>query len=81
MLELKPCPFCGCEMVLKPTLMCDKKTIRYEPTAKASVNHGGLYGNHKRGCALDYVAFIGYPTTVKRAREKWNRRVESEGAE
>ena len=40
MTGLKPCPFCGCEMVLKPTLMCDNKTIRYEPTAKASVNHG-----------------------------------------
>ena len=81
MLELKPCPFCGCEMVLKPTLMCDNQTIRSEPTAKASANHGGIYGHHKRGCALDYVAFIGYPTTVKRAREKWNRRVESGGKE
>ena len=65
-------------MVLKPTLMCDNKTIRFEPTAKASKNHGGLYGNHKRGCALEFAAFIGYPTNADTARKKWNRRAESE---
>ena len=78
MTRLKPCPFCGCEMVLKPTLMSDYKTICFVPTPKASGNHGGLYQHHKRGCALDYVSFTGYPTTEKGAKEKWNRRAKSE---
>lgn len=70
--ELKPCPFCGCEMKLVEKLMCDGKTIRYFPVAAK--------GNHKRGCQLEFsaAAFIGNPTTIKGAREKWNRRADNE---
>lgn len=67
--KVKPCPFCGCEMVIKPVLMCDNRTIRYMPRA---------HGRHKRGCALEFASFIGYPTKEKSAIEKWNRRVGNE---
>lgn len=66
MSELKPCPFCGCDMKLKSVLMADAKTVRYNPT-----------GNHKNGCQLKFVAFIGNPTTKKAATKKWNRRADN----
>lgn len=67
--EMKPCPFCGCEMVLVKQIMADHKTIRYDPRPKKK---------HKYGCQLEFCAgmFVGNPTTIKAAVAKWNRRAE-----
>lgn len=65
MFELKPCPFCGCDMNLTAVSMVDGKTVRYNPV-----------GNHKNGCQLKFCAFIGNPTTEKAAAKKWNRRAD-----
>lgn len=64
---MKPCPWCGCEMDLVKVVMCDNKTVRYDPVPKKGI--------HKRGCQLEFSgsAFIGQPTTVKGALNKWNR--------
>jgi len=66
---MRECPFCGCEMELEEILMCDLKTIRYDPV---------LVTKHKRGCQLEFSgsSFIGQPETIKGAVEKWNRRKE-----
>ena len=67
--KMKPCPFCGCGMELEETMMCDLKTIRYDPVP---------IKKHKRGCQLEFSgsAFVGQPESVKAAVEKWNRRAE-----
>ena len=67
--KMKPCPYCGCGMELEETLMCDLKTIRYDPVP---------IKKHKRGCQLEWTggAFTGQPESIKAAIEKWNRRVE-----
>lgn len=67
--KMKPCPFCGCEMELEKVMMCDLKTIRYDPVP---------VDRHKRGCQLQFSgsAFIGQPESAKAAVEKWNRRAE-----
>ncbi len=63
--QLKPCPFCGCEMQLQKCMMADGRTIRYEPR-----------GHHKYGCQLRFATgcFVGNPTTIDGAIKKWNRR-------
>ena len=68
--DMLPCPFCGCEMELEETMMCDLKTIRYDPVPVKK---------HKRGCQLEYTgdAFIGQPETIRAAVLKWNRRLSS----
>lgn len=65
--NMKPCPYCGCKMELEEVLMCDLKTIRYDPVPVKK---------HKRGCQLEFTgsAFVGQPETIKGAVEKWNRR-------
>ena len=69
MAELQPCPFCGCEMILKPV-----KTIMgtgYIPEAKGK---NSLYGLHKRGCQLESVMYFKKPLTKNGATKKWNKR-------
>lgn len=65
--NMLPCPFCSCAMELEEVLMCDNRTIRYDPVP---------IKKHKKGCQLEYTgsAFIGQPETVRAAIEKWNRR-------
>lgn len=62
---MKPCPFCGCSMILRRLQMMNKCTIRYEP-----------FGHHKRGCALDYAGYTGWPQSIGAAVKKWNRRAQ-----
>ena len=70
--KMLPCPFCGCGMELEETMMCDLKTIRYDPVPVK---------RHKRGCQLEFTgsAFVGQPETIKAAVEKWNRRASGFG--
>lgn len=70
--KMKPCPYCGCGMELEETMMCDLKTIRYDPVP---------IKKHKRGCQLEYTgsAFTGQPETITAAIEKWNRRTNGDG--
>ena len=67
--KLLPCPYCGCEMELRRQTMCDGATIRYYPISTTQ---------HKKGCQLEYAAYVGNPTTVIGATLKWNRRTQPE---
>ena len=70
---MKPCPFCGVEMVIRNAKLQNGK-YRYMPEPKGK---NSLYGYHKRGCQLgNIVYFSNNPMTKKAAIEKWNRRAE-----
>lgn len=58
-----PCPYCRCEMELEEVMMCDLKTIRYDPVPVKK---------HKRGCQLEFTggAFVGQPETKLAAISK-----------
>lgn len=64
MTELKPCPFCGCELIELREIWTSRVTGR---TEKQSV-----YFHPKRGCVLDLhrYHFYDYPEKLK----AWNRR-------
>lgn len=63
--HIAPCPFCGCKMHFKKSMMADGRTVRYVPT-----------GHHKQGCQLQFAdsAFVGNPTSLDSAIKKWNKR-------
>ena len=69
-IELKPCPFCGCEMTLFPVLTPHGQNQRYIPVPKGK---NSKYGCHKRGCQLENLYNIA-GKTKETALKRWNRR-------
>ena len=64
--ELKPCPFCGCELVGKNEFWRNKATgISRMYT---------VYSHPQRGCILDLRRFHFYAEPWK--VDAWNRRIE-----
>lgn len=63
--DLKPCPFCGCE------LACQDEIWRHKVTN--IVKKYTVYYHPKRGCILDHNRFHFYNDPSK--IEAWNRRV------
>ena len=66
MLELKPCPFCGAELIGREEIW----RLKSERMAKKQM----VYTHPHKGCVLDYKRFHFYanPWQV----EAWNRRAE-----
>ena len=71
LLDLKPCPFCGCELVANEEIWRNAATGR---TGKVTV-----YSHPYRNCILDYFRyhFYAHPHDI----EKWNKRTPKEGSE
>lgn len=64
--ELKPCPFCGCDMKI------------YHGTYPNGDEQIELYGFHNFDCPLYTVSWHTYPEdgwTEEKIAERWNRRV------
>ena len=67
MSELKPCPFCGCDMEIRQ----DKY-----PDGSERIE---LYGYHEENCILGAVLWCTYPEdggTDENLAEAWNCRLE-----
>lgn len=60
--QLKPCPFCGCEIAV----------ARKERTI---IEQYKLIGIHKDGCVFSELSWMGGYETPDEAAEAWNRRV------
>lgn len=65
MTALKPCPFCGCELI--------EKKERWKSRITGCTEKQSVYVHPKKGCVLDYFRFHFYdhPEQLK----AWNRRV------
>lgn len=68
-MELKPCPFCGCELVGREEICRHKIT---NITGKYTV-----YTHPQKGCILDFSRYHFYndPKDI----ERWNLRVKENG--
>ncbi len=66
MIDLKPCPFCGCELVAKKEIWRNERTGR---TGEVDV-----YCHPYKNCLLDYVRFHFYSNPHK--IEQWNKRIQ-----
>jgi len=63
--NMKPCPFCGCDMSVEHEAYPngDEKIVPY--------------GWHREGCILDSATFHTYPEdgwTIEKIVEEWNKR-------
>jgi len=66
MTEMKPCPFCGCEIECR--LMHDTETYGFPMRYF-------IMGDHEWDCFLEHVPMVPYDDKEK-AISTWNRRVE-----
>ena len=67
--ELKPCPFCGCNMHIEEGVYPNG-----EPKLRP-------FGWHDEDCPLEAVTFHTYPEdgwTIEILTERWNRRANKE---
>lgn len=61
MIELKPCPFCGGSVELRPTIDMRDET----------------YVIHCTECHMTYTKFVWRSYSAKNVCKEWNRRAES----
>ncbi len=65
--DLKPCPFCGCELVAKNEI--------WKSPVTGITKTQTVYCHPQRDCLLDYHRFHFYAYPHK--EEQWNRRADN----